>query len=292
MDRSLPEEDHAAGLTLDSTVNLEAKEVLFMDLNARALNSICSITDSTDITAAVLSSIHEMCGPSVHAFLVTEPIMAPMQASLLSVSLTSGEADETTTVILKAKHQGSAGLTFQFDVPSCSTIPLLQLRAIAAAAGASHRVVELLDSARIRQAFLEVAHLGQHADSETPNEILKRIIALSHEVMESDRVSLFLVDEAKRELYCVASTAGMKQVFHEPFGTGIAGTVAVSRCPLRVADVSKEVFKDVAAEVDVLTELVTGPVLAVPIMAPFSKQLLAVLVVVRVPTPCSTRPFN
>ena len=85
-------------------------------------------------------------------------------------------------------------------------------------------------------------------------DILKLIVTVTAEIMDSKICSLMLIDEKTRELVLKA-TQSMSEVYnkkpHLKLGEGIAGRVALENKPMAVYDLSKEPeykYKDIAAK--------------------------------------------
>ena len=85
-------------------------------------------------------------------------------------------------------------------------------------------------------------------------DILKLIVTVTAEIMNSKVCSLMLLDEKTRELVLKA-TQSMSEVYnkkpHLKLGEGIAGKVAVQNSPMSVYDLSREPeykYKDIAAK--------------------------------------------
>ena len=85
-------------------------------------------------------------------------------------------------------------------------------------------------------------------------DILKLIVTVTAEIMDSKICSLMLIDEKTRELVLKA-TQSMSEVYntkaHLKIGEGIAGKVALENKPKVVTDLSKEPeykYKDIAAK--------------------------------------------
>ena len=85
-------------------------------------------------------------------------------------------------------------------------------------------------------------------------DILKLIVTVTAEIMDSKVCSLMLLDEKTRELVLKA-TQSMSEVYnkkpHLKLGEGIAGKVAVQNSPMSVYDLSREPeykYKDIAAK--------------------------------------------
>jgi len=83
-------------------------------------------------------------------------------------------------------------------------------------------------------------------------DILKLIVTVTAEIMNSKICSLMLIDEKKKELVLKA-TQSMSEVYNKKpnlaIGSGIAGKVALANKPIAVYDITKEPeykYKDIA----------------------------------------------
>lgn len=166
-----------------------------------------------------------------------------------------------------------------------------EVEALAAVAGAAirideqHRLVQRLESAN--SALLDAAHLLRDMNTYTTEELLGRIISLSVQAVPAARAGLYIVDHAKRELYCVAhTTPSLVQHFHMAFGRGVPGLVAISKAPARYADL-READPLFASSLTKAVGTPTGPGLGVPVVFHSSRLLVAVIVLVRLDI-CST----
>ena len=85
-------------------------------------------------------------------------------------------------------------------------------------------------------------------------DILKLIVTVTAEIMDSKICSLMLIDEKTRELV-LKTTQSMSEVYNKKpslkLGEGIAGRVALGNKPMAIYDLSKEPeykYKDIAAK--------------------------------------------
>jgi hypothetical protein len=113
-----------------------------------------------------------------------------------------------------------------------------------------------------------------------PDELVSRIIALSLQFVPANSSTLFLADNSKRELYCVASRAdALVQFFHMPFDAGVPGLAATTRVPVRAANPAVT-YPVVTAMIEKLTGESNGPAIGVPLLNSSSHQLIGVLLMV------------
>jgi putative ABC transport system ATP-binding protein len=115
--------------------------------------------------------------------------------------------------------------------------------------------------------LLRVVEMSQTEAFESMLEqVLESFTLKIGEVLDADRVSLFLVDEARAELFSkVAQHEGEKPLdIRIPLGAGIAGRVAVTRTPMNIPDAYADpLFSRV---VDEQTGYRTRTILCVPVV--------------------------
>ena len=106
--------------------------------------------------------------------------------------------------------------------------------------------------------------------------MMERIMAKARQVLTVERASIFLVDEAKKELWSIltdsemAAKVGGDNVIRLPVGVGIAGTVAQTGEMLNIADAYSSPLFNPAF--DKITGYVTKAALCVPIRATATSQ--------------------
>lgn len=94
--------------------------------------------------------------------------------------------------------------------------------------------------------------------------LLAMIIRETTKLLDADRSSLFLVDEARGELYSrIAEKSGIREI-RFPIGKGVAGWVAQERKPLNIADAYKDLRFNPAF--DKATKFRTRSILCIPLM--------------------------
>jgi signal transduction histidine kinase/putative methionine-R-sulfoxide reductase with GAF domain len=120
---------------------------------------------------------------------------------------------------------------------------------------------ELAQERRTSRALREVSTaVGSVVDLD---QILELILAKVREVLEADRATLFLLDEARRELVSrVGANEGVRTV-RVKVGRGVAGLVARTGRPVRIRDAYQD--KRFEPEWDELTGYRTCSVLAAPL---------------------------
>ena len=100
------------------------------------------------------------------------------------------------------------------------------------------------------------------------DELLRTIIGKVGELCDCDRASLFLVDEARGELWSRVSQ-GTEYTIRLPIGRGVAGSVAKSGMAINLADPYLDPRFD--ASFDERTGYRTRTLVAVPIVSPEGK---------------------
>lgn len=118
----------------------------------------------------------------------------------------------------------------------------------------------LLRERRISQALRDVGlALGSTLDLD---RLLELILSRLTELLEADRATLFLLDEARSELVSCLVTGGSLRTLRVPLGQGVAGFVARTGETLRIADAYLDPRFDRAY--DDLTGYRTRSILALP----------------------------
>jgi len=156
------------------------------------------------------------------------------------------------------------------------------LQAVAATAGNVLHKIMLLDNTLTAQrrasALLDLANASRHIREDShvhlPN-LIERLMLSVYKIMRADRVSLYLADNDKRELWCCISKDYKGSRI--PFGTGIIGTVANSGLMLNIRDCYQDRRFDERG--DRVTQYHTRSMLAAPVLSSTGK-LVAVLVVI------------
>jgi signal transduction histidine kinase/putative methionine-R-sulfoxide reductase with GAF domain len=120
---------------------------------------------------------------------------------------------------------------------------------------------ELAQERRVSRALREVGTaVGSVVDLD---QILELILTKVREVLGADRATLFLLDEGRRELVSRVTTGEGVRTLRIKVGRGIAGSVARSGRPLRIADAHQD--PRFLRESDELTGYRTRAVLAAPL---------------------------
>eukprot|EP01062_Namystynia_karyoxenos_P082094 TRINITY_DN917_c0_g4_i3.p1 TRINITY_DN917_c0_g4~~TRINITY_DN917_c0_g4_i3.p1 ORF type:complete len:702 (+),score=252.51 TRINITY_DN917_c0_g4_i3:2145-4250(+) len=110
---------------------------------------------------------------------------------------------------------------------------------------------------------LQSAHLSQHT-------LVGEIMDAARALTSSDRCSMFIVDETRREL--VAYLAGQRRKLRMPMDTGIAGHVATTGQPMNIVDCYDEPLFN--TEVDRRTGYRTRTMLCMPVV--YERSIVAV----------------
>ena len=132
-------------------------------------------------------------------------------------------------------------------------------------AGSDHKLQELAEAlkreVRISQALREVGiALGTTFDLD---DLLELILAKLTELVEADRATLYLLDEAKNELVSRLVVGGQVRSIRMKVGHGIAGTVAQTGRPIRIRDAYAD--SRFERDWDLLTSYRTRSMLAAPL---------------------------
>jgi GAF domain-containing protein len=241
-----------------------------LDLSTSPLNrSVCAILSATSIDAIIRATEEAaqiVCGKGDHvrAWLGDDNVK----------DLPPATPCEPTT-IMTISSQGADGRVFGslalYASSAANSSVLDTLASLAAVAGAAIGNVYLKEAAAradiVSSALCDAAHLSGFASTLRFDDLLMHITELTIRLVATERVTVFLADESREELYCVeCRTADLKQVLRVPFGRGIAGTVAATRKLLRVADAYTHPAFD--RSTDERTGYRTRAVLCVPILLP------------------------
>ena len=146
---------------------------------------------------------------------------------------------------------------------------------MAAHAGVAFRKARLLEETqRARDHAAALLSVARSVASDAPvPKLLNDIVDAAYKVVDAERVSLYLVDLVKDQLWTAVSQdiAGVRI----PLGQGIAGTVARKGEVMNIPDAQRSAsFSD---HLDSTTGFVTRQVLCLPIRLPGSKAPIAVL---------------
>jgi signal transduction histidine kinase/putative methionine-R-sulfoxide reductase with GAF domain len=124
----------------------------------------------------------------------------------------------------------------------------------------AHLEAELCHERRISSVLREVGlAIGSVADLD---QILELILSKITEVLDADRATLYLLDEANGELVSRVVVGESVQTIHVQVGKGIAGMVARTGKPIRVRDAYRD--KRFMRDWDILTGYRTRSILAAP----------------------------
>uniref|UniRef100_A0A7S2SMQ8 PDEase domain-containing protein n=1 Tax=Mucochytrium quahogii TaxID=96639 RepID=A0A7S2SMQ8_9STRA len=154
------------------------------------------------------------------------------------------------------------------------------LESIASTTGCVIHQILLVDQALTAQrkasALLDLANASRYTREDShihmPN-LINRLVMSVYKIMRADRVSLYLCDTVKRELWCCISKDYLGSRI--PFGVGIIGTVANSGEMLNIHDCYSD--RRFSFEGDRVTGYRTRSMLAVPVFSS-AGNLVAVLV--------------
>jgi transcriptional regulator with GAF, ATPase, and Fis domain len=111
------------------------------------------------------------------------------------------------------------------------------LQIVASSAGHCIHKLKITEEALLHQEKSEILLNVVKAiqDEGDVNQMIERLIAVAYDMMRCDRVTLYLCDTTRREIWCAVisqDTVG----FRVPFGVGIAGSVAETGEMINVAD--------------------------------------------------------
>jgi GAF domain-containing protein len=114
------------------------------------------------------------------------------------------------------------------------------------------------------QALISVMKaVSQSKPEDDIEQFIVKLVGFAYKLVESDRITLYVVDDIKKELWSRVSLGGM--LIRVPIGKGIAGTVAESGEALNIPDAYKDPMFN--QEVDKKTGYYTQTILCIPILA-------------------------
>ena len=158
-------------------------------------------------------------------------------------------AKERGAVVLTAAIAGSAFAKFEFELPdgtggtlkACAS----DLETISMAAGSALRsailAAEVARAGEVSAVLCDTVRLGIAAPSLPVAELCMAITELAGRIVQSELFNLYVVDPPRREVLCVESTFPPFQrgALRLHLGQGVAGSVAATGRPLRLADVRR-----------------------------------------------------
>jgi putative methionine-R-sulfoxide reductase with GAF domain len=114
------------------------------------------------------------------------------------------------------------------------------------------------------QALISVMKaVSQSKPEDDIEQFIVKLVGFAYKLVESDRITLYVVDDIKKELWSRVSLGGM--LIRVPIGRGIAGKVAENGEALNIPDAYKDpIFNQ---EVDKKTGYYTQTILCIPILA-------------------------
>jgi len=142
--------------------------------------------------------------------------------------------DGTVVAVITAINKREGKESFTLD-------DTRMLSVVADTAGVTLHKAKLLEEAEMARAssaaladVVRLVNEGGHDDIES---LTSRLVEIAYRLIDADRITLFLVDELKRELFCqVSQDAGDLRMLRIPLGHGIAGSVAESGVTENIAD--------------------------------------------------------
>ncbi len=117
------------------------------------------------------------------------------------------------------------------------------VQAIAESAGVALHKAKLLDSIvneqRKNKSLISVMK-AVNKSKDNVDELVQNLVAVAYDIIEVDRVTLFLVDEAAGELICTVTKDKNFEGARIPVGKGIAGVVAANGKTICIHDASND----------------------------------------------------
>ena len=152
--------------------------------------------------------------------------------SILCVPVRGGEPNNVAAVLQAINKKLPNGDIAEFDERDQQT-----LTCVADNAGiALHKaqLVEIAERARRKSESL-ISVMKAVSGAGDTDKLIHNLVQVAYDILEADRITLFLVDEMRDELLCTISkdAAG----FRVPIGKGIAGTVAKTGETINIPEV-------------------------------------------------------
>eukprot|EP01138_Halocafeteria_seosinensis_P000408 gb/GECG01000421.1/.p1 GENE.gb/GECG01000421.1/~~gb/GECG01000421.1/.p1 ORF type:complete len:1062 (+),score=145.17 gb/GECG01000421.1/:1-3186(+) len=239
-------EDDRFDPTVDKNTGFTTKSVLCVP-----------VRDSTSSVVGVIQAINRVCPSSLNGIHKQE---APDWVSF----------PEDTVVPQSLRHQGSWPFTDEDQT---------LVMTLAGHAGISLQRIEMChQSERQREVNSAVLDVVRDVTSETGNlqDLMHRIVNASYRITDAERVTLYLVDQARQELWlAISKDIAGKRI---PLGRGIAGIVAQSGETILIRDAYADPRFNV--DVDRETGFKTRQILCVPVSMMPSENPIAVLQVI------------
>ena len=172
-----------------------------------------------------------------------------------------GPKGEIVAVIKVINKKTSDGEPLDFSFEDSALIS-----AISHGAGVAINKAVLLDSIKREQrknkTLVQVMKAVNRA-KDNVDELVQSLVNVAYEIVEVDRVALFLVDDARNELIVSVSKDKDFEGFRFPIGRGIVGTVAKSGDVMTIHDAQSDERFDKSA--DKATGYFTRNILCIPI---------------------------
>ncbi|KAJ9444647.1 Dual 3prime [Diplonema papillatum] len=239
-----------------------------------------------------------------------QKICVPMNNSLVGFSATSGEIVNIKDTYTDYRFNRSVDVQTGYKTCSLLCFPVKRdgltvavIQAVNKKVGVFTAQDEVMISLIGRQVGIQLAHgfvYEKLKQSEAKQQILfnvsrdlnlganaaidqlfELVAAGSRRIVECERVSLFLVDDERKNLFSLAtSSTGECETICMPLGIGIVGRVALTGEAMNVADVRSCMYWD--SSTDEKTGYQTRGVMAVPVVDPHAEGAQKVIGVIQV----------
>jgi GAF domain-containing protein len=174
--------------------------------------------------------------------------------------------------VIQALNKRNGGVFLDEDVRTLSVV--------ADTAGVTLHKATLLQDAKVAKeasaALADVVRIANDVSKEDVESLTVKLVAVGYRLINAERITLFLVDELRNELYCQVSqdVEGLRTI-RIPIGQGIAGNVASSGVPVNIANAYADARFD--RSVDDKTGFKTRSILCVPVLSSHQHKTVAVI---------------
>lgn len=142
------------------------------------------------------------------------------------------------------------------------------LSTVADTAGVTLHKAKLLQEANTAKAanaaLVEVVRLVNESENEDVETLTASLVDIAYRLIDADRITLYVVDELKNELFCLVSHDGdQSTLVRIPIGTGLVGECAATGKVINIRDAHKDARFD--SSTDTSTGYRTRSVLCMPV---------------------------
>ena len=113
---------------------------------------------------------------------------------------------------------------------------------------------------KLKKIIISMQHIG---NSLVLNQTIEKIIESTSSILQCDRVTCFIADHSKQELWSKAAK-GMNKIIRMPINQGIAGSVATTKECINIVNAYEDARFN--KQFDILNNYKTSTILAGPIL--------------------------